>query len=73
MFLLNNDIIYHIDPVFTKQIRCVQRVRIRNYSGPYFPAFELNTERYEVSNTTIKKSAKGGARGDPIVTPPTSM
>ena len=24
-------------------------VRIRNYSGPYFPAFGLNTERYGVS------------------------
>ena len=23
---------------------CVKRVRIRSYSGPYFPAFELNTE-----------------------------
>ena len=24
---------------------CVKRVRIRNYSGPYFPAFGLSTER----------------------------
>ena len=28
---------------------CVKSVRIRSYSGPYFPAFGLNTERYEVS------------------------
>ena len=28
---------------------CVKSVRIRSYSGPYFPAFELNTERYGVS------------------------
>ena len=28
---------------------CVKSVRIRNYSGPYFPAFGLNTERYGVS------------------------
>ena len=29
---------------------CVlENVRIRSYSGPYFPAFELNTERYSVS------------------------
>ena len=27
----------------------VKRVRIRSYSGPYFPAFGLNTERYRVS------------------------
>ena len=24
---------------------CVKSVRIRSYSGPYFPAFGLNTER----------------------------
>ena len=28
---------------------CVKSVRIRSYSGPYFSAFELNTERYSVS------------------------
>ena len=28
---------------------CVKSVRIWSYSGPYFPAFRLNTERYEVS------------------------
>ena len=28
---------------------CVKRVRIRSYSGPHFPAFELNMERYSVS------------------------
>ena len=28
--------------------RCVKSVRIRSYSGPYFPAFELKTERYSV-------------------------
>ena len=27
----------------------VKSVRIRSYSGPYFPAFGLNTERYGVS------------------------
>ena len=26
---------------------CVKSVRIRCYSGPYFPEFRLNTERYE--------------------------
>ena len=28
---------------------CVKSVRIQSYSGPHFPAFELNTERYSVS------------------------
>ena len=28
---------------------CGKIVRIRSYSGPDFPAFELNTERYSVS------------------------
>ena len=27
---------------------CVKSVRIRSFSGPYFPAFGLNTERYSV-------------------------
>ena len=28
---------------------CVKSIRIRSYSGPYFPAFGLNTHRYGVS------------------------
>ena len=28
---------------------CVKNARIRTYSGPYFPAFGLNTQRYSVS------------------------
>ena len=28
---------------------CVKSVRIRSYSGPHFPAFGLNMERYSVS------------------------
>ena len=30
-------------------VHCVKSVRIRSYSGPYFTAFGLNTERYGVS------------------------
>ena len=30
-------------------INCLKSVRLWNFSGPYFPAFGLNTERYEVS------------------------
>ena len=29
-----------------KTLRCLKSVRIWSYSGPYFPAFGLNTERY---------------------------
>ena len=34
---------------FAFTLHCVKRVRIRNYSGPHFPAFGQNTERYFVS------------------------
>ena len=34
---------------------CVKRVRIRSYSGPHFPAFELNTERYGVFSPNAGK------------------
>ena len=41
---------------------CVKSVRIRSNSGPYFPAFGLNTERYCVKireNTDLKNSECG--------------
>ena len=34
---------------FSQIYHCVKSVRIRSYSGPYFPALGLNAERYEVS------------------------
>ena len=34
---------------FFRTIHCVKSVRILSFSGPYFPAFGLNTERYGVS------------------------
>ena len=37
-----------LEKIITKR-HCVKSVRIRNYSGLYFPAFGLNTERYFVS------------------------
>ena len=33
--------------LMTTKLHCVKSARIRSYPGPYFPAFELNTERYE--------------------------
>ena len=32
-----------------RSFHCVKSVPIRNYSGPHFPAFGLNTKRYSVS------------------------
>ena len=31
------------------RLNCVKSVCIWSYSGPYFPTFRLNTERYAVS------------------------
>ena len=31
---------------YWERIHCVKSVPIRSYSGPYFPAFRLNKERY---------------------------
>ena len=39
---------------------CVKSVRIRSFSGPYFSAFGLNTERYGVSLCTQSKCGKDG-------------
>ena len=33
---------------------CVKSVRVRSYSGPHFPAFVLNTERYRVSPYSVQ-------------------
>ena len=34
---------------FSKICHYVKSVRIRNFSGPHFPVFGLNTEEYSVS------------------------
>ena len=39
---------------------CVKSVRIRSFSGPYFPVFGLNTERYEVPLHIQSKAGKYG-------------
>ena len=35
-------------------LRCVKNARIRSYSGPHFPAFGLNTDRYGVGYENSK-------------------
>ena len=39
-------------------MHCMKSVRIRSFSGPYFPAVELNTERYGVSLRIQSKCGK---------------
>ena len=39
----------HSFPSTQVTFHCVKSVCIRSYSGPHFPAFRLNTERYRVS------------------------
>ena len=53
---------------YGEDVKCVKNVRIRSFSGPYFLAFGLNTERYSISlciqskcgNTDQKKNSKFG-------------
>ena len=49
-----------------KVIRCVKDVRIRSFSGLYFPAFGLNTERYGVSLRIQSKCRKIRTRKNSI-------
>ena len=38
----------------SKSNHCMKSVRIRSYSGSYFPAFGLNTERYSVYRHVLR-------------------
>ena len=42
-------LLQHTKASFHFSIHCVKSVPNRSYSGPYFPAFGLNKERYRVS------------------------
>ena len=46
-------------------IQCMKSVRIRSFSGTYFPAFGLNTERYFVSFRIQSKCGKIRTRKTP--------
>ena len=41
--------LFYIDFRVWNYMHCLKSVRIRSFSGPYFPAFELNTEIYRVN------------------------
>ena len=55
-----------LDQIFGKTIKfisyshCVKRVRIRSFSGPYFPAFGLNTDRYSDLSVVSPNTGKYG-------------
>ena len=51
--------------LLNQHYHCVKSVRIRNFSGPYFPAFGLNTERYSVSLQIQFKCEKEKTRKTP--------
>ena len=48
-------------------MHCGKSVRIRSFSGPYFPAFGLNTERSEVSLCIQSECGKIRARETPNI------
>ena len=51
-------VIYVLRKIYNESMHCLKSVRIRSYSGPYFPAFGLNTERYSVSLRTQSECGK---------------
>ena len=57
--------------VFVDFSHCVKSVRIRSYSGPCFPTFGLNTERYWVSLRIQSECGKMPTRITPNRTPST--
>ena len=48
MFFSFNINLFPHSTQYMLNIHCVKSARIRSYSGPYFPAFGMNTERYSV-------------------------
>ena len=46
---------WHCVKNYTCDSHCVKNLRIRYFSGPYFPAFGLNTERYSVFSSNAGK------------------
>ena len=47
------------------KLHCVKIIRIRDFSGSYFPAFGLNTERYSVSLRIRSECGKVQTRTTP--------
>ena len=52
-------------PTFPVFLHWVKKVRIRGFSGPYFPTFGLSTERYSVQIRIQSKCRKMRTRKTP--------
>ena len=50
--------IIHMNGLNVLRVEGLKSVRIRSYSGPHFPAFGLNTEKYGVSLRIQSKCGK---------------
>ena len=49
---------FKLSPVFNTTFYCVKNVRIRNFSGPCFPVFGLNTKIYSVNLRILSECGK---------------
>ena len=72
MCFTNSDLFTHLSKtkiykiyICNKIYHYVKSVRIRSFSGPCFPAFGLNTERYEVYLRTQSECGKIRTRKTP--------
>ena len=65
--LLSLRILIWFKTVSSDSSRCIKSIRIRSFSGPYFPAFGLNTERYSVFLRIYSKCGKVRTRKTPCV------
>ena len=54
---------------FKHKLHCAKSVRIRSFSGPYFAAFRLNKERYQVSLRIQSECGKIRTRKTPNTDP----
>ena len=52
---------------FHGKLNFLKPVRIRGYSGPYFPAFGLNTERYSYLCLLSSNAGKYGPEETPYL------
>ena len=60
------NVVVNIKPIYlNKYMLCVESVRIRSYSGPYFPAFGQDTDRYSPSLHIQSKCRKMRTRITP--------
>ena len=64
MFIISNLVELRMEKLMLSH-HCVKSVRIQCYSGPHFPAFGLNTERYGASLRIQSKCGITQARKTP--------